>query len=212
VSAAIPQPLGPGERTQIVQCLADAFRQDPAFLRLFRSTAPGRDLHYRRFMALWVDNSLREQHKLLGWLEDGRVAAVVGVAGLGSVSRVSWSIRSTLPAMLGVLPGMYIGVGLSMLRATAHPKNIPLEACELSMLAVPPEFRRRGLARDLLGAVQNLLAEHPAVAGIYLYTTAAGSLQFYQHLGFTLVASASAMGVPVYHLYRHRDLSKSELD
>jgi len=189
---------------EMAAILAAAFRRDPAFVRLFKSTVPGQDTHYRRFMATWVENSFSEGHTLLGVNIAGRLAGVVGLAGLDGTS-VRWSLREILPAMLKIVFGLHIGVGVSMLRATARPQTIPTGACELSMLAVSPEFQGMGVARALLDAVHELVAKDSAAPAIYLYTTALASLRFYEHRGYRLLTETKAAGVAVYHLLRTND-------
>lgn len=200
--------LGQESHQEMAAILAAAFRHDPAFVRLFKSTVPGQDTHYRRFMTTWVENSFSEGHTLLGVNIAGRLVGVVGLAGLDGTS-VRWSLRENLPAMLKIVFGLHIGVGVSMLRATARPQSVPTGACELSMLAVSPEFQGMGVARDLLLAVQDLAVKDAATPGIYLYTTALASLHFYEHRGYALLAQTKAAGVDVYHLFRTNEAHSS---
>ncbi|MBS3872405.1 MAG: GNAT family N-acetyltransferase [Firmicutes bacterium] len=193
--------LGPESRLSMATILAAAFRHDPAFVRLFKGTTPDQDAHYRRFMATWVDNSLSEGHNLLGVSIDRQLVGVVGLAGLNG-SAVRWSLRQILPAMLSMVWGLNIGVGLAMLKATRRPQLVPPDSCELSMLAVSPEFQGMGVARELLVAVEEKVAKDSAASGIYLYTTALSSLRFYEHCGYKVVGHAKAAGVDVYHLFR----------
>lgn len=200
--------LGKESHEEMAAILAAAFRHDPAFVCLFKSTVPGQDVHYRRFMTTWVENSFSEGHSLLGVNIAGRLAGVVGLAGLDGTS-VRWSLRKILPSMLKIVFGLHLGVGVSMLRATARPRIVPTGACELSMLAVSPEFQGMGVARALLDAVQDLVAKDSATAIIYLYTTAVASLRFYEHCGYALVTQTKAAGVDVYHLVRTSDAHNS---
>ena len=193
--------LGKESQEEMAAILAMAFRHDPAFVRLFKSTDVGRDTHYRRFMSTWVENSLSEGHTLLGVNIAGRLVGVAGLAGLDG-STVRWSLREILPAMLKIVLGLHVGVGVRMLRGTARPQSVPTGACELSMLAVSPKFQGMGVARDLLDFVHDLMARDSATPGIYLYTTALASLHFYEHRGYVMLTQTKAAGVDIYHLFR----------
>ena len=61
----------------------------------------------------------------------------------------------------------------------------------LNMIGVRNAYGRKGLARQLINAVEELVSEHPTSTGISLNTEVESNVNFYLHLGFELLGKSN---------------------
>jgi ribosomal protein S18 acetylase RimI-like enzyme len=60
----------------------------------------------------------------------------------------------------------------------------------LNMIGVRNAYQGKGLARQLINKVEELVSEHPTSTGVSLNTEVESNVNFYLHLGFELVGQA----------------------
>jgi ribosomal protein S18 acetylase RimI-like enzyme len=60
----------------------------------------------------------------------------------------------------------------------------------LNMIGVRNAYQGKGLARQLINKVEELVSEHPTSTGISLNTEVESNVDFYLHLGYELVGKA----------------------
>jgi len=61
----------------------------------------------------------------------------------------------------------------------------------LNMIGVRTSFKGRGLARQLITAVEELVLLHPSSSGVSLNTEVKSNVNFYTHLGYKLIGQTS---------------------
>ena len=61
----------------------------------------------------------------------------------------------------------------------------------LNMVGVRNAYQGRGFARQLINAVEELVAEHPKSAGVSLNTEVESNVNFYLHLGYNLLGKTN---------------------
>ena len=61
----------------------------------------------------------------------------------------------------------------------------------LNMIRVRNAYQGKGLARQLINAVEELVSEHPSSTGVSLNTEVESNVNFYLHLGFELLGQAN---------------------
>jgi len=61
----------------------------------------------------------------------------------------------------------------------------------LNMIGVRNAYQGKGLARQLINAVERLVSEHPFSTGVSLNTEVKANVKFYLHLGFELLGKAN---------------------
>jgi ribosomal protein S18 acetylase RimI-like enzyme len=61
----------------------------------------------------------------------------------------------------------------------------------LNMIGVRNAYQGKGLARQLINKVEELVSQHPTSAGLSLNTEVEVNVNFYLHLGFELIATAT---------------------
>jgi GNAT superfamily N-acetyltransferase len=73
----------------------------------------------------------------------------------------------------------------------------------VNMLAVPPRFQGRGLARLLLDRVHAMSRAHPESVGVTLTTESPANVPLYQHMGYRIVGQGPiAPGLATWGFYR----------
>lgn len=61
----------------------------------------------------------------------------------------------------------------------------------LNMIGVRNDYQGKGLARQLINRVEELVSEHPTSAGVSLNTEVGSNVDFYLHLGYELLGKAN---------------------
>jgi GNAT superfamily N-acetyltransferase len=61
----------------------------------------------------------------------------------------------------------------------------------LNMIGVRNAYQGKGLARQLIAAVEELASEHPTSTGVSLNTEVESNVKFYLHLGYELLGKAN---------------------
>jgi ribosomal protein S18 acetylase RimI-like enzyme len=61
----------------------------------------------------------------------------------------------------------------------------------LNMIGVRNAYQGKGLARQLISKVEELVSEHPTSTGVSLNTEVESNVNFYLHLGFELLGKAT---------------------
>ena len=59
------------------------------------------------------------------------------------------------------------------------------------MIGVRNDFQGKGLARQLINKVEELVAEHPLSTGLSLNTEVETNVKFYLHLGYELLGQSN---------------------
>jgi GNAT superfamily N-acetyltransferase len=73
----------------------------------------------------------------------------------------------------------------------------------VNMLAVPPRFQGRGLARVLLERVHAMSREHPESRGVTLTTESPANVPLYEHMGYGIVGHGQiAPGLETWGFFR----------
>lgn len=57
----------------------------------------------------------------------------------------------------------------------------------LNMIGVSPSYKGRGLARQLITSVEELMSSHPSSTGVSLNTELESNINFYLHLGYKMI-------------------------
>jgi GNAT superfamily N-acetyltransferase len=71
------------------------------------------------------------------------------------------------------------------------------------MLAIPPRYQGRGLARPLMEAVRTLSREYPESRGVTLTTEQPKNVPLYRHFGYDVVARREiAPGLETWGFFR----------
>lgn len=194
--------LSGSDAEAIQDLLAEAFRQDPSLVALFKTVEKPNDNYYRLYMKVWVNYSLQQKDHLFGIRINGTLAGVVGISGLETKPSLYHLVRKELLNLLKMLPGLRPVQVLSSVSATMRPKQVDKQTCEIFMLAVHPNYQGHGIGRKLLDKAHALIADRADKKEVYLFTTLKESFLFYEHLGYQLVEKRKASLVDVFHLQR----------
>jgi GNAT superfamily N-acetyltransferase len=67
----------------------------------------------------------------------------------------------------------------------------------LNMIGVRNDYQGKGLARQLINRVEELVSEHPTSTGVSLNTEVEANVNFYLHLGYDLLGKATVVSKAV---------------
>ena len=182
-------PLLPADAEDVVDVLADAFRDYPV-MRHVLGVASADAKAVRQLVRLFVGNRVLRGHPMLGVRDPrGRLvgAATLTPPGEWPAPAEALALRERTWEVLGER---------ARARYEAFAAAVtPLEPVgrwwHLNMLGVRRDAQGSGVARRLLEAVHALAAEDPDAEGVDLTTERAGNLRLYAHFGYRVVASTS---------------------
>jgi len=199
ISGAVVTNLSRASLRDAVRILFSAYRQQPTFQYLFHIERRGYNQRLRGAIRELVNLYYASGDDAIGLIHDGRL---VGVAFVGNPE-----LRLNLPDQFMWRLRMMLSAGW---KTTARyldyhrqlQSAVPAEVQQLPLMAVHPDFQRRGFGRILLEAVEQRCRRQPGVKGLLLDTGDARHLNFYQAMGFEKTGDVSLGSISAQVFYK----------
>ncbi len=174
--------------TGVLDVMCDAFADYPVMRFVLGGRSEDHERRLRRLIELFVMARALRGEPMMG--------AVRGAEVQGAVT-CSFPGRGESPPAFGVLREDVWGDLGADARARYDacgeawaPLDVDVPHLHVNMLGVRRAHRRKGLARRLLDAAQELSRATPGSEGVSLTTEDAGNLPFYRHVGYEVVGHA----------------------
>jgi ribosomal protein S18 acetylase RimI-like enzyme len=147
------------------------------------------DTRLRKAVTFFVSARALRKEPLLGIYDsDNKLVAAATVTLPGEIPSTPelFKLRDELWAEIGTEEKTryenYGNVAFGLLPKEPHH--------HLNMIGVRNAHQRKGLARELINNVEELVSEHPTSTGLSLNTEVEANVNFYLHLGFELLGKA----------------------
>ncbi len=148
------------------------------------------DNRLRKLVTFFVTaRSLRKEPLLGIYNSDNKLVAAAAVTLPGEIP--------SPPELLKLRDELWIEIGSDEKARYENYGNVafgllPKEPHHhLNMIGVRNAYQGKGLARQLINAVEELVSQHPTSTGVSLNTEVEANVNFYLHLGFELLGKAT---------------------
>ncbi|QQS36041.1 MAG: GNAT family N-acetyltransferase [Ignavibacteriales bacterium] len=174
--------------SEITDVLCEAFYNYPVMKYVLgeKENYPER---LNKLVTFFVSSRILRNEPLLGvYNSENKLVAAATVTLPGEISSPEElkKLRDKTWAEIGVEEKaryeMYGSIASGLLTKEAHH--------HLNMIGVRNAYRGKGLARQLINKVEELVSAHPTSAGLSLNTEVEANVNFYLHFGFELSGKA----------------------
>lgn len=185
---------------EIAQLLAIAFENGSGLSQI--CNARGQELNRRLYVLFRIVLAIQAaaNRSVLSVRQDAHVVGVAVIQEPENRVPLRVQICGFLQVNLRISPAVAWQLWQSIrILERYHP---PEPYHYLMFLGVHPEFQRQGYARTLLDALHAGSEAHPRSTGVYLETANPKNVEFYQYLGYHLLAQVAIRGVKNYIMFR----------
>ncbi|NND71408.1 MAG: GNAT family N-acetyltransferase [Rhodothermales bacterium] len=180
-------------RDRLITLFTSAFSQYPLFEILLAHSEDRSGTEIRDIITFWVDIYLSNGYQLIGCIIDNMLIAGAMITPPDAEFDTK-GIEELSKRLIDQI-GQDMFVRLEDFE-NATESGLPLKTHHnLGILAVDPEFQRRGIGRLLIEHVSTEAALHATSSGVCLTTEALENVGYYQSLGFTTITQVTVHGI-----------------
>jgi len=175
--------------TEVTDVLCEAFYNYPV-MKYVLGEKEDHDNRLRKLVTFFVSARALREEPLFGiYSSENKLVAAAAVTLPGEIPSPTelLKMRDELWAELGseekARYGNYGNIASGLLPKEPHH--------HLNMIGVKNAYQGKGLARQLINKVEELVLEYPTSTGVSLNTEVESNVNFYLHLGFELLGKAN---------------------
>lgn len=192
------QPLPPSDINTAARLCALAMADNPLHIKVFGLRQEQRELRLTRLFTGLLPY-IGRNGELIGAYADGLLVGVLGRLTPGCC-QPSWKdLLKLTPTLLTSNSPLGLLKTLRWLSSWAKLDPAPPH-WHLGPLAVAPDSQRQGIGRSLMGHA----IEGAGGVSLYLETDKLSNVQFYQQLGFNIIATPTLLATPTWLMLKEK--------
>lgn len=196
------QPVSPSELPMAAQLCAIAMRDNPLHINVFGKSASKREQRLTRLFGGLLAY-IEAKGELTGAYNNGHLVGVMGCLPPAGCQPSLAQLLRLVPALLSSNSPLGLFKTLYWLRSWAR-LDPSMPHWHLGPLAVANDWQGKGIGRQLLTNAINMAFKQAPNVALYLETDKLINAQFYQRLGFTILATPTLLATPTWLMLKNK--------